>query len=194
MLKSRINPISHSHPGRETGLKVTATMGSFARKLAVVFAAGYILFFYSERVFWSFLRPGDKVVEILITWMVLGMGGSEWFRSARWELPILLGLIGLFFVGVRVPATPRSALILPPLLVACAEARLSLETRPAHERFRIRQRAGAHHRRFPIKAMLVNLAQPFDAGIKISLDGRKADAKSIMSLLVLGSERLRVAE
>lgn len=42
--------------------------------------------------------------------------------------------------------------------------------------------------------MLVNLAETFDAGIKISLDGRKADAKSIMSLLVLGSERLRVAE
>jgi hypothetical protein len=45
-------------------------MGRWARKLAVVLAAGYILFFYSERMFWSFLRPGDKVAEILITWVV----------------------------------------------------------------------------------------------------------------------------
>ncbi len=52
-------------------------------------------------------------------WMVLGMAGSEWFWPAKWELPILVGLIALFFVGVRVPATPRSALILPPLLLVC---------------------------------------------------------------------------
>jgi len=230
-------------------------MRRWTEKLAVVFATGYILFFYSERMFWSFLRPGDQVGEILITWvvysilawvvlllvrqcriaafpalflagavfgwlaegvvvdtmygsadnpfpmsisftglawhalisvgvgwywqakvltggnlrhivifssvvglgwglwagwwpaelgvenasftafaahtlgcclplagawMVLGTAGSEWFRAGKWELPILLGLIALLFVGVRVPATPRSALILPPLLVACA--------------------------------------------------------------------------
>jgi hypothetical protein len=53
-------------------------------------------------------------------WLVLGMAGSEWFRPAKWELPIFLGVIALFFVGVRVPVTPRSAVILPPLLLACA--------------------------------------------------------------------------
>ena len=29
------------------------------RKAAVILANGYILFFFSERVFWSFWRPGD---------------------------------------------------------------------------------------------------------------------------------------
>ena len=33
----------------------------------------------------------------------------------------LFGIVALFFVCVRIPATPRSALILPPLLVACAD-------------------------------------------------------------------------
>jgi hypothetical protein len=38
------------------------------RKAAVVIANGYILFFFSERVFWSFWRPGDTIPEFLITW------------------------------------------------------------------------------------------------------------------------------
>jgi len=43
----------------------------------------------------------------------------------------LLGIVVVFFVCVRVPATPRSALILPPLLVACA---YGLNRNCAHER------------------------------------------------------------
>lgn len=230
-------------------------MRRWAHKLAVVLATGYILFFYSERMFWSFPRPGDKLTDLLLTWIVysimawvflllvrqcrvaafpalflagavfgwlaegvvvdtmygnatnpfpasisftglawhalisvgvgwywqarvltagsmktitlfsvavglgwglwagwwpaelgkantslaafaghtivtsillllawwvLGVAGVEWFRPAKYELPVLLSLITLFFLGVRVPATPRSALILPPLLLACA--------------------------------------------------------------------------
>jgi hypothetical protein len=230
-------------------------MRRWANKLAVVLATGYILFFYSERVFWSFPRPGDKLADLLLTWivysllgwvflllvrqcriagfpalflagavfgwldegvvvdtlygnatnpfpasisftglawhalisvgigwyaqakvltagnrakialfsallglgwglwagwwpaelgrantslaafaghtqacsvllvgawLVVGMVGSEWFRPAKLELPVLLALVALFFVGVRIPATPRSALILPPLLLLCA--------------------------------------------------------------------------
>lgn len=230
-------------------------MRCWAQTLAVVLATGYILFFYSERVFWSFLRPGDKLIDLLLTWVVysllawvflllvrecriatfpalflagavfgwlaegivvdtlygsadnpfpasisftglawhalisvgvgwywqakvlatgnakkialfsvavglgwglwagwwpaelgkantslvafaghtvacsiaflaawiaLGMAGSEWFRPAKFELPVLLALVALFFLGVRVPATPRSALILLPLLLGCA--------------------------------------------------------------------------
>jgi len=37
------------------------------RKAAIVLANGYILFFFSERVFWSFWRPGDTLSELLIT-------------------------------------------------------------------------------------------------------------------------------
>ena len=39
-------------------------------KAAVVLANGYILFFFSERVFWCFWRPGDNVREFLLTWLV----------------------------------------------------------------------------------------------------------------------------
>lgn len=58
-------------------------------------------------------------VPVLAAWLVLGKARSEWFRPARFELPVLLGVVTIFFLGVRVPATPRSALILPPLLLAC---------------------------------------------------------------------------
>jgi hypothetical protein len=230
-------------------------MRRWAQKLVVVMATGYILFFYSERMFWSFFRPGDKLAELLLTWVVysllawvflllvrecrigafaalflagavygwlaegvvvdtmygnadnpfpasisftglawhalisvgvgwywqgrvltagkvkqialfavtLGMGwglwagwwptelgreftslvafaghtvavfvplllawlvlgrvGPEWFRPGRFELPVLLAVVALFFLAVRVPATPRSILILPPLLLVCA--------------------------------------------------------------------------
>ncbi len=37
-------------------------------------------------------------------------------------------------------------------------------------------------------ALLVKLAQAFDADIRISVNGRTADAKSILSLLILGAE------
>ena len=30
-------------------------------------ANGYILFYFSERVFWSFWRPGDSLPEFLVT-------------------------------------------------------------------------------------------------------------------------------
>ena len=39
------------------------------RKAAVVLANGYILFFLSERVFWSFWRPGDSLRDFVITWI-----------------------------------------------------------------------------------------------------------------------------
>jgi hypothetical protein len=230
-------------------------MRHWTQKLIVVLATGYILYFYSERVFWSFLRPGDKAADLVLGWLIysllawvflllvrqcriaafpalflagavfgwldegvvvdtlygsadgpfpasisftglawhalisvgvgwywqakvltaakpgraaifavavglgwglwagwwpaelghantslaafaghtlacflpffaawlaLGMAGSAWFRPAKLEMPVLLGLVALFFVAVRVPATPRSALILPPLLLLCA--------------------------------------------------------------------------
>jgi len=230
-------------------------MRRWTQKLVVVLATGYILFFYSERVFWSFLRPGDKLVDLalgwlvysllawvflllvrlcriaafpalflagavfgwlaeglvvdtlygnsdnpfpvsisftglawhalisvgigwygqakvltagnpakialfsvavglgwglwaawwpaelghvktslaafaghtvacsvllILSWVVLGLGRPDWFRPAKWEMPVLVAVVVLFFLVIRVPATPRSALILPPLLLLCA--------------------------------------------------------------------------
>jgi hypothetical protein len=236
-------------------LNVCVFMHRWGQKLIVVLATGYILFFYSERVFWSFLRPGDKLIDLVLgwlvyslmawvfvllirqcriaafpavflagavygwlaegvvvdtmygskdnpfpasisftglawhalisvgvgwylqakllvtgnrkklglfsaavglgwglwagwwpaelgrantplaafaihalvcsiplisAWLILGTANSEWFRPAKYELAVLMAMIALFFLAVRVPATPRSALILPPLLLLCA--------------------------------------------------------------------------
>jgi hypothetical protein len=38
-------------------------------RAAVILANGYILFFFSERIFWSFWRPGDTLREFLVTWL-----------------------------------------------------------------------------------------------------------------------------
>lgn len=59
-------------------------------------------------------------VPLVLSWVVLGLARSDWFQPAKRELPVLLGLVGLFFIGVRIPATPRSTLILPLLLALCA--------------------------------------------------------------------------
>ena len=45
------------------------------RKAAVVLAIGYILFFLSERVFWSFWRPGDSLRDFVITWLAYCLMG-----------------------------------------------------------------------------------------------------------------------
>ncbi len=39
------------------------------RRIAYVMATGYILFFYSERLFWTVFRPTDTVADTLITWL-----------------------------------------------------------------------------------------------------------------------------
>ena len=57
---------------------------------------------------------------LILSWVVLSLGRPGWFRPAKWEMPVLVAVVVLFFLGIRVPATPRSAFILPPLLLACA--------------------------------------------------------------------------
>jgi len=56
------------------------------RKAAVVLANGYILFYFSERVFWSFWRPGDTLPEFLVTrfaYCLLGWNFLVLVRSFR---------------------------------------------------------------------------------------------------------------
>jgi hypothetical protein len=51
-------------------LQENEPMRTTLRKAAVVLANGYILFFFSERVFWSFWRPADSLRDFVITWLV----------------------------------------------------------------------------------------------------------------------------
>ena len=52
---------------------VGSHMRRWTQKLVVVLATGYILFFYSERVFWSFLRPGDKFTDLVLGWLMYSL-------------------------------------------------------------------------------------------------------------------------
>ena len=70
-------------------------------------------------------------VLLILSWVVLGLGRTDWFQPAKWEMPVLFGIVVLFFLAIRIPATPRSALILPPLLLACASG---LNRNRLHER------------------------------------------------------------
>ena len=40
---------------------------NFLRRILLALSTGYILFFYSERVFWSLVRPGDTPIDYLLT-------------------------------------------------------------------------------------------------------------------------------
>ena len=61
-------------------------------------------------------------VPLLVSWTLLSVARHDCFGPGRAEKVVLTGLVVLFFLGVRVPATPRSGLILPPLLLVCAIA------------------------------------------------------------------------
>jgi hypothetical protein len=41
----------------------------FFRNVGLALGAGYILFFCSERLFWSVFKPGDSVSELAVTWL-----------------------------------------------------------------------------------------------------------------------------
>lgn len=47
----------------------------WSAKAAVVLANGYVLFFFSERAFWSFPRPNDSLADLLLTWLVYSLLG-----------------------------------------------------------------------------------------------------------------------
>ncbi|MHC1767343.1 MAG: hypothetical protein AB9869_24210 [Verrucomicrobiia bacterium] len=59
-------------------------------------------------------------VLLVVAWVALGLVPADCFRPGKWEMVALFGIVALFFGCVRIPATPRSAFILPPLLAACA--------------------------------------------------------------------------
>ena len=41
----------------------------FTGNLVCALATGYILFAFSERMFWTVWRPGDRLAELIITWL-----------------------------------------------------------------------------------------------------------------------------
>jgi hypothetical protein len=41
----------------------------FLRNTALTLATGYVLFFFSERLFWTVFKPGDRVGDLVVTWL-----------------------------------------------------------------------------------------------------------------------------
>lgn len=54
---------------------VAAGFRSWLRQGAAYLATGYVLFFASERLFWSTFRKGDHVGDLLVTWLAYSVLG-----------------------------------------------------------------------------------------------------------------------
>lgn len=61
--------------GTEVHNERTPLVIRWSVKAAVLLANGYILFFFSERVFWSFPRPNDSLADWLVTWLAYSLLG-----------------------------------------------------------------------------------------------------------------------
>lgn len=51
-------------------LSRTVFCASWLRNTAVYLSGGFVLFFASERLFWSTFRAGDKLGELIVTWLL----------------------------------------------------------------------------------------------------------------------------
>lgn len=47
----------------------------FFTNLLVNLAAGFLLFFFSERLFWTVFKPGDQILDLVITWLAYSVLG-----------------------------------------------------------------------------------------------------------------------
>ena len=80
------------------------------RRLVVTLAAGYILVFYSESMFWARYRPGeDSVASYLVTWIVYSLSAFVFLSLVSllrvrniWALFLCGALFGWLTEGVIV--------------------------------------------------------------------------------------------
>ena len=63
----------------------------FLLNLGVNLATGFLLFFFSERLFWTVFKPGDRVMDLVITWLAYSVLACVFLnilkQSAENELP-----------------------------------------------------------------------------------------------------------
>ena len=69
------------------------------QRIAAAFSVGYILMFFSERVFWSRLTPENTPADLLFTWIVysllafLFLWSVDYFRTRLWMTVFLCGAV-----------------------------------------------------------------------------------------------------
>ena len=85
--------------GAERTSRWRAAVAGQAVGLARTLALGYVLFFWSERAFWSFLRPGDEVRDLAMTWIAysllaaIAMALARTYRAATQGAVFLVGAV-----------------------------------------------------------------------------------------------------
>jgi hypothetical protein len=71
----------------------------FFRNTALALATGYILFFFSERLFWSTFRPGDHIGDLAIAWLAysvlayLFLSVVSYFRAEEAQTVFVAGAL-----------------------------------------------------------------------------------------------------
>jgi hypothetical protein len=78
--------------------------------IALALANGFILFFFSERLFWSVWRAGDSVADQVVTWLAystatyLFLSTIAYFRAnTLWSVCLAGGVYGWLIEGTLVP-------------------------------------------------------------------------------------------
>jgi hypothetical protein len=55
----------------------------FFTNLQVNLAAGFLLFFFSERLFWTIFKPGDHIGDLIITWLAYSVLGCVFLNILK---------------------------------------------------------------------------------------------------------------
>lgn len=84
-----------------------AVFGGALQRLGLAGATGYIWFFFSERVFWSFWRAQDEFAASVATWVIYtvtayaGLIAIRWYRVRTiWAVFLIGALFGWLIEGV----------------------------------------------------------------------------------------------
>ena len=67
------------------GSRWSRTLRRLGRNLLCALATGYILFVFSERLFWTAWRPGDSLVDQIVTWLVYSVAAYLFLAVIAWS-------------------------------------------------------------------------------------------------------------
>jgi hypothetical protein len=57
----------------------------FLKNTLLALSAGYVLFFFSERLFWTAFKPGDSVPVLLLTWALYSVAAYLFLSLVWWQ-------------------------------------------------------------------------------------------------------------
>src|SRR5688572_30650297 len=72
-------------PPQSTRYERPASMTRLLRNLLLALATGFILFVFSERIFWSVWRPGDSFADLAMTWLAYSVVAYLFLAVVAWS-------------------------------------------------------------------------------------------------------------